>query len=281
MSTAAAVIDITSIDVSKLTVGEVKKAKGLSAPLMYNGQKVQFLLPTMSFLAGVMSRENDNGDVTHSLMGSLAGCPSDAKSRAEGTDKLSKAYNVLHDIGPMLKVWAFENSQRLFGKKRSAESIEDSFNERSIMSASCDKVGDSYVPNGKYPPSFRAKIPVWERRVTTEVLDKDAKPVYTTIESLPSVFSKGISANLVVNGSVYIMGQSFGISWRVTMAQVFPAKRLTAANVFAPVEDADLPESEAQPEAELESQPEAQPEAQPEPPAEPQPSRKKRGAAQA
>ena len=236
---ALAIVDFTKINTELLSVGEPKKGKGLSAQLMYDGQRASFRLPKMSFPGGLLSRANEQSEVSHSLIGTLKGCPTDGTSRCEGTDPMARMYNTLQDVGTLLKKWAFENSAKLFGKKRSEESINDSFNERSIMSISCDKVGNEYVPNGKYPPSFRAKVPVWDGKTSMEVVDQTNKNVKVELETLSSVFPKGVSANLLVTGSVYVAGQSFGITWRISMAQVFPPNRLTASSVFEEVPEGD------------------------------------------
>lgn len=236
---ALAIVDFTKINSELLSVGEPKKGKGLSAQLMYDGQRASFRLPKMSFPGGLLSRANEQSEVSHSLIGTLKGCPTNGTSRCEGTDPMARMYNTLQDVGTLLKKWAFENSAKLFGKKRSEESINDSFNERSIMSISCDKVGNEYIPNGKYPPSFRAKVPVWDGKTSMEVVDQTNKNVRVDLETLSSVFPKGVSANLLVTGSVYVAGQSFGITWRISMAQVFPPNRLTASSVFEEVPEGD------------------------------------------
>jgi hypothetical protein len=236
---ALAIVDFTKINTELLSVGEPKKGKGLSAQLMYDGQRASFRLPKMSFPGGLLSRANEQSEVSHSLIGTLKGCPTNGTSRCEGTDPMARMYNTLQDVGTLLKNWAFENSAKLFGKKRSQESINDSFNERSIMSISCDKVGNEYIPNGKYPPSFRAKVPVWDGKTAMEVVDQTNKNVRVELETLSSVFPKGVSANLLVTGSVYVAGQSFGITWRISMAQVFPPNRLTASSVFEEVPECD------------------------------------------
>jgi len=274
---AIAILDITKIDTNLLTVGETKKGKGLSAQLMYDGQRCSMRLPKMTLPGGLLSRVDEaSGVVSHSLIGSLKGCPTDGKTPAEGVDPMSKMYNVLQDVGKLLKKWAFENSAKLFGKKRTEDSVNDSFNERSIMSISCDKVGDEYVPNGKYPPSFRAKVPVYDGKISMDVVDQNTKPVHLTVESLSSVFPKGVAANLVVNGSIYIIGQSFGITWRIAMAQVFAPNKLTASSVFevVPDEEEETPVQQEQ-EQEQESQPT---ELSPAGGSAPPPQRKKRAA---
>ena len=146
---------------------------------------------------------------------------------------------------------------------------------------SSDKVGDTYTPNGKYPPSFRLKIPVYDGRIAMDVVDATTKPVFLTVDSLRSVFPKGVAANLIVSGSVYIIGQSFGVTWRVTMAQVFPQTRLTAASAFEAVPDEGAAEDDS---TEVENAPPTQEQAvelpTTEAPAEaPAPGRKRRVAA--
>jgi len=134
-------------------------------------------------------------------------------------------------------------------QERSEEAIRDAF--KPILSVSTDKVDGEYVPNGKYPPSFRAKVPVYDNRVSTEIAQASRNPVtYVTPESLTSIFPKGVEANLVVSGSIYaIAGGGFGVTWRLTAAQQFPRFAGTAAQMFhdrrafTAVEDEETPDS--------------------------------------
>ena len=144
--------------------------------------------------------------------------------------------------------WGTENSAKLFGKKRSEESIRDSF--KNILSVSTDKQGDEYVPNGKYPPSLRLKIPVYDGRVDMDAVDGSMNPYALTPDSLQSVFQKYVQANLVITGSVYIIGQSFGVSWRVKNSQVFQQSRQSAASIFTAEEETPVEEQESPVEAE-------------------------------
>jgi len=254
MSTNA-IVNITNALIDRVSFSEAKRNKqgGLGVSLKYDGQNFALRLPRMTFPSGLLQREDEkSGNVTYSLIGSLKGCDPYAKERAAGTDDMQKLYNLLLDIQTKLIQSATENSSKWFGKKRGDESIRDSFNERSILSVSSDKVGDEYVPNGKYPPSFRLKIPVYDGRIAMDVVDGNTKPVYLTLDSLRSVFPKGVSANIIVSGSVYIIGQSFGVTWRISMAQVFPQTRLTAASAFEAVNE-DAPEEDAPTESQSEA----------------------------
>jgi hypothetical protein len=172
------------------------------------------------------------------LIASLKGC--DPYAKEESTDpEMGPLYNFVLKLQGMIVQWATENSPKLFGKKRSEESIRDSF--KSLLSVSTDKVGDEYVPNGKYPPSLRLKIPVYDSRVTMDAVDGKMVPYHLTEDSLKSVFPKYVEANLVIAGNMYVIGQSFGLTWSIKFAQVFQPSRLTAAAIFTP-EDAYVPD---------------------------------------
>lgn len=227
-------IHSSSVDVSNVTfqVGQAKAGRNPSITMKYNGNSLLIRLPRVGYPGGCLVREGDNGMKTYTLIGSLKGCDPYGKDRSAGTEDLGKLYNLLADLENHIIKAAVENSAKWFGKKRSEEAIRDSF--KRILSFSTDKVDGEYVPNGKYPPSFRVKVPVYDNRVSTEIVDASRNPVtYVTPESLTSIFPKGVEANLVVSGSIYVIaGGGFGVTWRLTAAQVFPQMRRTAAQMF-------------------------------------------------
>ena len=227
-------IHSSSIDVNNVTfqVGQAKAGRNPSITMRYNGNSLLIRLPRVGYPGGCLVREGDNGMKTYTLIGSLKGADPYGKERSAGTDDIGKLYNLLSDLENHIIKAAVENSAKWFGKKRSEEAIRDSF--KRILSFSTDKVDGEYVPNGKYPPSFRVKVPVYDNRVSTEIVDASRNPVtYVTPESLTSIFPKGVEANLAVSGSIYVIaGGGFGVTWRLTAAQVFPQLRRTAAQMF-------------------------------------------------
>jgi len=227
-------IHSSSIDVNNVTfqVGQAKAGRNPSITMRYNSNSLLIRLPRVGYPGGCLVREGDNGMKTYTLIGSLKGCDPYGKDRSTGADDIGKLYNLLADLENHIIKAAVENSTKWFGKKRSEEAIRDSF--KRILSFSTDKVDGEYVPNGKYPPSFRVKVPVYDGRVSTEIVDASRNPVtYVTPESLTSIFPKGVEANLAVSGSIYVIaGGGFGVTWRLTAAQVFPQMRRTAAQMF-------------------------------------------------
>jgi hypothetical protein len=278
-------VEVRNIDVSKISFvqGPAKAGRNPSINLKYDGQNLQILLPRTAFPGGVIVRDNETGGTSYTLIGSLKGCDPYAKDHSDGADDMSKFYNLLLDLEDRIVAAAVENSVKWFGKKRSEEAIRDGF--KRILSVSTDKIDGEYVPNGKYPPSFRAKVPVYDNRVSTEVVDGQRNQVYVTPESLVSVFPKGVEARLVVSGSIYVIaGGGFGVTWRLQSAQVFARAKVTAADIFAAEEEEEEAAPETAPaetkpaeESERPSTPDDQPVNQSAPPA--APARKRRTAA--
>lgn len=233
-------IHSNSININDVTfqVGQGKAGRNPPISIRYNGNSLLIRLPRVGYPGGCLVREGDTGMKTYTLIGSLKGCDPYSKERSAGADDIGKLYNLLSDLDEHIIKAAVENSSKWFGKKRSEEAIRDAF--KPILSVSTDKVDGEYVPNGKYPPSFRVKVPVYDNRVTTEIVDASRIPVtYVTPESLTSIFPKGVEANLVVSGSIYVIaGGGFGVTWRLTVAQVFPQVRRTAAQMFDDESDA-------------------------------------------
>jgi hypothetical protein len=77
------------------------------------------------------------------------------------------------------------------------------------------------------------KVPVYDGQVSMDVADSTGKPIVVDLENISAIFPKRVEASVVVTPSVYVSGQGFGVTWRITHARVAPPQRLTAAQVFA------------------------------------------------
>ena len=240
-------ISIRNLDINKVSFvpGPTKPGRNPAINLKYDGQNMQILVPRLAFPGGVMVRTDEkSGTTAYTLMGTLAGCDSYGKDHApDGTD-VQKFYNFLVDLEERIIAAAVENSVKWFGKKRSEEGIREGFNR--IVGTSKDNIDGEWVPNGKYPPSFKTKVPVYDGRVSTEIVDGSRNPVYATPDTLTSIFTKGVEGNLVVSGSIYVIaGGGFGVTWRLQTAQVFARARVTAADIFSAEDDEDAAPAQA------------------------------------
>jgi hypothetical protein len=228
-----AIVSVSNLDISKVTFGEIRqnKAGGKTVPIKYNGQSLMIRLPKVSYPMGVAVRESENG-TNYTLMATLKGCDPFVKERAGAeSGELGSLYNFLLDITSRLLETATTNSSKWFGKARSRDVLQDVMKQS--ISPSVEKVNGEWVPTGKYPPSLRMKVPVYDGRVAMDVVDSTGKAVDITVENIQEIFPKRVEASVVVTPSVYVSGQGFGVTWRVSFARVSPPQRLTAAQVFA------------------------------------------------
>ena len=232
MSTAA-IVSVSTLDASKVSFGDIRmnKAGGKTVPIKYNGQSLQIRIPKSVYPMGIMIRETDNGN-TYQMMLTLKGCDVYAKDKAgpEAGD-LGCLYNFLLDMQEKLLDVATTNSTKWFGRSRDRAVLKDLMKQ--FISPSVEKVNGEWVASGKYPPSFRMKVPVYDGQVSMDVADSSGKPVAVDLENISDIFPKRVEASVVVTPSIYVSGQGFGVTWRITHARVAPPQRLTAAQVFA------------------------------------------------
>lgn len=257
---APATVNVTKINATDIEFSEPKKNKNngsVSIGLKYKSQNVQFRIPQVSFPGGLQVRDNENkdGSVTTSYMlsASMTGGDPYNKGHSEDPSETAKMYNFMHDFEEHIIQTAVKNSTKWFGKVRSADSIRDTFNR--FVSLSVDKVDNVWVPNGKYPPSLRLKLPVYDGKesgkkiIAMEAIDSDGNDIPLTLDNLVTVFSKGSSSKMILQASIYISGQGFGITWKPTYAEVHQKKRQSARELFKDDED----DSESVPDADEEN----------------------------
>lgn len=247
----------------------------------------QLLLPQST--VRLLTRADDKtGETSYTLSYTLTGCDNYGRDRSDDSNEIGKLYNSLLDLEEMVVKAAVENSVKWFGKKRSEEGIRESF--KKIVRVSSDRVDGEMVPNGKYPPSWWIKIPVYDGKVSIDkegIVDNRGNPVYVTPESLTTVFPNNGQAKLAVTGNVYVMaGGGFGVTWKLRAAQVFPSSRVKAADLFGTEESSEAPApapaaySYAEPEAETQESGYESPAPSPAPATAPSaPARKKRAPA--
>jgi hypothetical protein len=231
MSTNA-IVPQSNLNFSLVSFGDVRpnKAGGKSIPIKYNGQNLQIRLEKTTYPMGVNIRESENG-TAYNMSLSLRGCDPYAKERAgpeAGTAGI--LYNFLLDLQEGVLQHTFKNAKKVFGKERSLEVLRDTM--KTFMSPSVEKVNGEWVPTGKYPPSLKMKVPVYNGDVAMDVTDHMGKRIEIDIDNLATVFPKRVEASIVVTPSIYVTGTGFGVTWRIIFAKVSPPQRLTAADVF-------------------------------------------------
>ena len=148
------------------------------------------------------------------------------------------------------------NSGKWFGKAKSEAVLRETM--KPILTPSVEKVNGEWVPNGKYPPSLRMKISIWDGQVGMDAVDEKGNAIVLTEDNLEQVFAKRIEGRMVLAPSIYVTGTGFGVTWRVVLAKVFPPSRVGAKAAFADIKEPeddepaklDIPVAEAFPDEE-------------------------------
>lgn len=227
-----AIVSSSNLDNNKVSFGDIRqnKAGGKSVPIKYNGQPLQIRLEKTAYPMGVNVKETENG-TTYNMSLTLKGCDPYAKERAgPEAGSIGVLYNFLQDLQKKVLDTAETNSVKWFGKSRSRSVLEDTMKQ--FISPSVEKVAGEWVASGKYPPSLKMKVPVYDGRVAMDVTDSFGKPVEVTPDNIQQVFPKRVEASVVVTPSIYVSGQGFGVTWRISYAKVSPPQRTTAADIF-------------------------------------------------
>jgi hypothetical protein len=223
-------------------MGPAKANRGPPINLKYgegdSKQNFQILLPKAA--VRLMVRQDEKtGRTDYTLSYPLAGCDPYGRDRADESSETGKLYNFLLDLEESIIQEAITQNGKWFGKKRTDATIRESFNR--IIGVSTDKIDGEKVPNGKYPPSLRIKIAIYDGQVSIDkqgIIDEKGKDIYVTPDTLPAVFPNNTQAKLAIVGSAYVInGTSFGISFKLRAAQVFPVSRVNAVSLFMAEED--------------------------------------------
>lgn len=235
-----AIINASNLDINKVSFGDIRinKTNGSkSVPIKYNGQNFQMRIPKIEYPMGVSIKETENG-INYTMLASLRGCDSYAKERAPAeAGEVGQLYNFLKDLEDKVIHTAVEKSSSWFGRARKEDVLRDSM--KALVSPSVEKQGAEWVANGKYPPSFRMKVPVYDGKVNMDAVDMANRPIPLTTDNLETVFPKRMEARFIVSPSIYVSGQGFGVTWRISYAQVSARQRVTASQVFEAEEESE------------------------------------------
>ena len=265
---ASAIVPSETLDITRVTIGEIRanKAGGKTVPIRYNGQNFQMRIPRIFYPAGVVVRTDDQGKNSYSLLASLKGCDTFVKQRATpDVGEIGQLYNFMLDLQEKIIQHAITNSGKWFGKSKSEAVLRETM--KPILNPSVEKVNGEWVPSGKYPPSLRMKISVWDGQVSLDAMDPNGESIAVTLDNIEQVFAKRMEGRMVIAPSIYVTGTGFGVTWRVVLAKIFPPTRMSAKAAFADIKE---PEDNANEDEEVDGEdavhvPVAEPEPEPEP----------------
>jgi hypothetical protein len=232
-----AIISASNLDINNVTFGDIRLGKkgGKSVPIKYNGQNLEIRIPKMRYPMGLKAKTTPDGTTAYNLMASLKDCDHYAKEKVTGkVNDVQNLYNFILDLQEKLLTTAATNSAKWFGKSRD-KAVLSALMKQSL-NPSADLVNGEWVPNGKYPPSLKMKVPVYQTNeglsIPVSLVCGDQPVKVDDVRVLEVSFPKQVEASIVVAPSVYVSGQGFGITWRISNARTTTPKQVSALDIF-------------------------------------------------
>ena len=208
------VLNFANIDVSEITFSEPKPNSrgGQSIWLSYKGQKIITQVPKGKCPFG-MSKQQYDEDASPKY---------DVSVSLGGSGKINNFQQWVSEFDKYIQTCAVENSEKWFGKKKSASVVEELYKPMAIES----KKGD-------YAPTMKFKMPFYDDKHTASVFDHEKNEVS------PDMITKGSDVTLIAQiTSMWFVGKQFGVTWQVLQARVAPSLALPKY-AFADDEDDD------------------------------------------
>jgi hypothetical protein len=232
-----AIISASNLDINNVTFGDIRLGKkgGKSVPIKYNGQNLEIRIPKMRYPMGLKAKTTPDGTTAYNLMASLKDCDHYAKEKVTGkVNDVQNLYNFILDLQEKLLTTAATNSAKWFGKSR--DKVVLAALMKQSLNPSADLVNGEWVPNGKYPPSLKMKVPVYQTNeglsIPVSLVCGDQPVKVDDVRVLETSFPKQVEASIVVAPSVYVSGQGFGITWRISNARTTTPKQVSALDIF-------------------------------------------------
>lgn len=230
-------VDINDFDVNKITFEKVL-TKGQTTPtiyMKYGDTKKEFQVILDSAEIRLMEFLNKKtNEMEYTISQALKGVDKLAIEKSEDTTSSAVLYNKLLDLEELVIKTAAKNSIDWFGKPCSEAVIREMAFQRIVK---CSTEKGSKIPNGKYDPSMRIKVKVYENTQPNGtkkkivhlskpgIKDGDGNPVKLVPESIKQVFQNGMQAILSISCKVYTQPNgSFGVTWTLESGEIFPNK---------------------------------------------------------
>lgn len=203
---ASQIIRYSDINVNDITFGPLVKTKTgrKMVNVLHRGTPLVFQTPAMHSPYGLSEYKDEKTDAVQSIVfdGSF------------GTDSpdLTKFQGIMEGLEAKLLETASSSSVEWFG-----EDMDIPFMKKAKMFKSQIKKH----PEGKYPPTLKIKIPVYDNKVQTKVYDSDRNQVDT------DYIQKGAKVTSIVEiRSVWLIDNSFGVTIKAHQCKVQPNQRM-------------------------------------------------------
>lgn len=212
-------------EITKMDYSEPKQLTngGKAVYLNYDSKQLVVQTPQMSCPFGL--NLYDGGDYPkYSIDMSFRGM--------EDNPKLREFHDMIAAIDEQMIEDAVKNSMAWFKKRKQSKEVVKALYSP-LVKVSRDK--ETGEPDGKYPPTFRVKLPYRDGNFTFEAFDDKKEKIAS--DDVEKWMGKGCQVRCLIRCTgLWFAGGKFGTTWRAEQVKVNPPKGLAG---YSFVDDSD------------------------------------------
>ena len=212
-------------EISKMDYSEPKQLSngGKAVYLNYDNKQLVVQTPQMSCPFGL--NLFDGGDYPkYSIDMSFRGM--------EDSPKLREFHDMISAIDEQMIEDAVKNSMAWFKKRKQSKEVVKALYSPLIKVSRDKETGE---PDGKYPATFRVKLPYRDDKFTFEAFDDKKDKIAS--EDVEKWMGKGCQVRCLIRCTgLWFAGGKFGTTWRAEQVKVNPPKGLAG---YSFVDDSD------------------------------------------
>ena len=212
-------------EITKMDYSEPKQLTngGKAVYLNYDSKQLVVQTPQMSCPFGL--NLYDGGDYPkYSIDMSFRGM--------EDNPKLREFHDMISAIDEQMIEDAVKNSMAWFKKRKQSKEVVKALYSP-LVKVSRDK--ETGEPDGKYPPTFRVKLPYRDGNFTFEAFDDKKEKIAS--DDVEKWMGKGCQVRCLIRCTgLWFAGGKFGTTWRAEQVKVNPPKGLAG---YSFVDDSD------------------------------------------
>lgn len=209
----------TSIDTSAINFSEVKTIPMINGNnrktvyINYSNGKFVFETPELKFPFGLYE------DATKDSSGNITGCKYSLTTSMGDNAKFNE---LMNEVSKLVMEECTKNSKTWLGQNYKAAEIKVLYNDH----VKKYKDRDTGEETGKYPDTFRVKLPYYDNKFACKIFDN--KKNLLSDDEIKSKLIKGTVGKMLIQcNGVYFASGKFGISWKVIQAKITPVKDMS------------------------------------------------------
>tara|TARA_Y100000389_G_scaffold103140_1_gene100043 strand:- start:9777 stop:10481 length:705 start_codon:yes stop_codon:yes gene_type:complete len=201
------IIKSNNFSADDITFSEVKPFGtngGKQVYVNYKNNQIRMQTPKMRLPYGMGKYEENGKPTKYSLDFSFSGI--------EDNEKISDFHKAVKEIDEKIIAETTKKySLQWFKKKKMSEEVARTVFTPSIKRSKDKETGEF---DDKYPPTFKAKMPVYENNFACSVFDHKKGKIEN--DSIENSIKKGQSASAIIKcAGVWFSGGKYGVSWKV------------------------------------------------------------------